>query len=261
MPLIHIVSKLLPIPFYPIGMAVLLGVAGIVLLARRRYQAALVAVSVATGVLLIFSLPCTAHLLVRPLERRYPPPASHPRVSAIVLLGGGGTAPSPPRRHPETNVFGDRLIHAARLFKNGCAPKVICTGGLFPLLHDSPFTEAANNARLLVDELGVDSNAIVLADKSRNTREDALEVVDAISRLDLPYEILLVTSAMHMERAKRLMEKQGITTYPAPTDFHADAAFQLKLFNFLPRAEALMEVSLALHEYYGLIAYRVLGWI
>ncbi|MBD3243924.1 MAG: YdcF family protein [Chitinivibrionales bacterium] len=261
MPLIHILSKLLPIPLYPVGMAIILGIATVVLTAMHRYRAALVTASVATTVLFVFSLPATAYLLIRPLERRYPPPGTHPRASAIVLLGGGGTAPSPPRRYPETSIFGDRLIHAARLYKQGHAPHVICTGGLFPLLHDSPFTEAANNAHLLVNELGVDSGAIVLADQSRNTREDVLGVVEALRRLDMPYKVILVTSAMHMERAMRLMEKQGIAAHPAPTDFHVDAVFQWKLFDFLPRADALAESALALHEYYGLVAYRILGWI
>jgi len=260
MPLFHVLSKLLPAPFYPLGFALCTGAAGLVLM-RVHKRLGVIVIVVGLMALYLSSTRVMATTLVRSLEARYDPPETHPRASAIVLLGGGCVAPSAPRRYPETNIWGDRVTHAARLYKAGRAPYVIATGGNFPFLYDSPFTEAENAASLLAGVFGIDSTALVLADSSRNTREDAIEVVRVIRELGSPYEILLVTSAMHMPRAVRLMRKQGIEVHPAPADYHANRFRQWKLMDFLPRADALMESTLALHEYFGLVAYRLLGWI
>lgn len=260
--MLTIISKLLAIPFYPAGLSLVLLSAGLVGVVLKRRRLSIWCVSAGIGVLLVFSCPLTAYLLVRSLERRYDPPASFPPATAVVLLGGGGVSPSPPRRHPETNVWGDRLLHAARLYRQGCAHYVIVTGGTLPFVYEGGWTDARNYATLLTELWDIDTVSRVLkADRSQTTHEDALEVVRVIGELQMPYDIILVTSAMHMHRSVRLMEKQGLTVYPAPTDYHVDAAFQWKLYNLLPNAMALYECQLALHEYYGLIAYRILGWI
>jgi uncharacterized SAM-binding protein YcdF (DUF218 family) len=260
--MLTIISKLLAIPCYPVGMCVTLGVAAIIALALKRRRLGLVLVCTATGVLFLFSQPLVAHLLVRGLESQYESAELPHRAAAIVLLGGSGVAPSPPRRHPETNIWGDRLMHTARLFRQKSAPFIICTGGTLPFLHETSWADADNAATLLGELWGIDTAASVIRVRdSQTTREDALGVVKAIGELGLRYEIILVTSAMHMPRSVLLMQKQGLIVHPSPTDFHTDAEFQWKFFNLLPSGEALYDTRLALHEYYGLIAYKLLGWI
>ncbi len=259
--MVHILSKFLPIPFYPLGLSVVLLAVALVLLGRSRRRAAMALVCCALGVLYAFSLPATASLVAGPLERRHWPLHEYPRVSAVVLLGGAGVPAAAPRRFPETNIFGDRLIHAARVFRDSHAPWLICTGGKLEFVHAMATTEAYNTSRLLIDVFGVDSTRVLLAEGSRNTREDAQEVVRVLGEKDERYDVLLVTSAVHMDRASKVFRKAGIGTLEAPTDYMTECAFQWKLLKFLPSADALHVVDLALHEYYGLLAYRVLGWI
>ena len=45
------------------------------------------------------------------------------------------------------------------------------------------------------------------------------------------------------------------------TDFLAEEDFQKKAINYFPQVDALAGTTAALHEYYGMIAYELLGWI
>jgi hypothetical protein len=47
--------------------------------------------------------------------------------------------------------------------------------------------------------------------------------------------------------------------YPAPTDYHADVPFMLNPVYLFPNAAALYNSTTALHEMYGIIAYKLLG--
>jgi len=182
-------------------------------------------------------------------------------VSAVVLLGGAGAPPAAPRKFPETNIFGDRLIHAVRVFRDSKAPWLICTGGRLEFVHAQATADAVNNRRLLIDVFGVDSSRILVGDRSRNTREDAEEVVRLLGEKGERYDVLLVTSAAHMDRSSRVFNKMGITTLEAPTDYMVECGFQWKLLKFLPSSDALHVIDIALHEYYGILAYRLMGCI
>ena len=259
--MIHVVSKFAPVPFYPLGLCVALLIAAIVCIARRRNRAAIVLVALAAGELWLFSMPVSSHFLLGPLERRHYPVERFPRASAVVLLGGSSVPGVAPRMYPETNLFGDRLMHAVRVLRSGCAPYLICTGGKLEFLGSFEGTDAENSARLLRELFAVDSTRILLGNRSRNTREDALEVVRLLGERGERYRVILITSAFHMDRSSRVFRKAGIEVFEAPTDYAEDSAWQWHLINFLPSADALNRVSLALHEYYGILAYRVLGWI
>lgn len=259
--MLSVASKLLPLFLFPVGIVLTLGFLG--LLARflgwRRTSGGLQLASLL--LLVAFASPMVAHALLRGLEGPYRQSLEFPKASAIVVLGGAGVPGIPPRSYPETNAFADRIFHGARLYRLGQAPIMVVTGGKIPFLKDSPVSEASINAALLGEMLGVGGDTLLLADSSRNTREDALYVKSLLERRDIPKDILLVTSAAHMPRAAAVFRKQGFTVHEAPTDFHADASFDFKLFNFLPREGCLYECWYALHEYYGLAAYRVFGWI
>ena len=258
---LYSVYKFVPLLLYPAGMTFLLSLASLVALARKRKGRALFLVVLALTVFTVSALPVTSHLLTRSLERQYPPRAEYPKAAAIVLLGGGEVPPEPPRIHPETNMNGDRILHAARLYRQGAAPYVLPTGGKFRNLKHYRGTAAEVNAALLVELFGVPPQAILLEGKSRTTSDHGGTVRAILEEKGLPLEVILVTSALHMPRSVRVFEKAGFTLHPAPTDFGANEEFPWEVRSFLPTAGALHGTTRALHEYYGLFAYRILGWI
>jgi uncharacterized SAM-binding protein YcdF (DUF218 family) len=90
---------------------------------------------------------------------------------------------------------------------------------------------------------------------SRNTAESA-----KFSRAILePYQmdrVLLVTHAWHMPRARMAFEKAGFTVIPAAAGY---AHGPLAATDLLPSATGLRFTYLALHEWIGLVWYRLTG--
>jgi uncharacterized SAM-binding protein YcdF (DUF218 family) len=202
-----------------------------------------------------------SHFLIRNLESKYNQAAHYPKVSAIVVLGGCTRPGLPPRKYVEISEAGNRVLHAARLFKSGYAPFIICTGGKIPFLHDFPGSEARSMADLLEELMGVDSSAIIIEDKAQNTHDHGPKIREIFEKRGFKKEIILVTSAMHMYRSVKIFKKYGFTVYPAPTDYWVENKVQWNLFEFLPDARALNASTVALHEYYGLFAYTMMGWL
>lgn len=254
-------SKILPIFFFPVGFACLAGVAAALLSWFGHRRAAAIAALAGSGVLYLASLGPVSQVLLRGLEGRYPQALTYPKSPAIVVLGGSGVARIPPRLHPETNAYGDRPAYGAMLFRQGLAPRIVVTGGVITLFSSVTQSEASINAEILEEYFGIDTSALILADGSRNTREDALRVREKFEALGLPLEIILVTSAAHMPRSVALFRKQGFVTHPAPTDFHASTLAGFKPIHLLPEEGALFNSCYALHEYFGYAAYRMLGWL
>jgi uncharacterized SAM-binding protein YcdF (DUF218 family) len=256
-----VISKLAPLPLYPLGLGLLCSLAALVLLLLHKVRGAQWLLGAGLVVLYFFSLPSTAHMLIRTLESRYPPGEACDSVSAILLLGGAGVPALPPRRYPEISSAGDRLLHTARLYKQGLSRRVIVSGGKIEFFQKYHGSEALNNALLLRSVMGVDSADIILEELARTTREHAPLVVALLDSLALPRRVAVVTSAMHMPRAIAVLQKAGIAVCPRPTDFETETLFHWNVTHLLPSVESLHKATRALHEYYGLFAYRIFGWI
>ena len=105
--------------------------------------------------------------------------------------------------------------------------------------------------------LGVPADAVVSTAKVRNTADEAREVA---GMLPAGSTVMLVTSAYHMPRARRLFERQGLTVLPFAVDFQASGAWAghplRDPLNCLPTAEGLGSSSRALREAIGRTIYR-----
>jgi uncharacterized SAM-binding protein YcdF (DUF218 family) len=111
---------------------------------------------------------------------------------------------------------------------------------------------------MLID-MGIDVSRIQFEDQSRNTRENALD--SQLLGSPMPGETwLLVTSAAHMPRAMGVFRAVGWRMLADPVDYrthdadHRPVAFSLRW----SRQIALLGYSL--HEYWGLVYYRLRHW-
>jgi uncharacterized SAM-binding protein YcdF (DUF218 family) len=259
--MLRFLAKFVPLFIYPVGLAGMCAAAAGVFVLFKKLKTALVLAFLSVGILWFFSSPVVTHVLVRGLESKYDQPQNFPRVPAIVLLGGCTRPAVPPRTVVEVSGAGNRILNAARLFKKGYAPVIISTGGKISFLHDFPGSEALCMASVLRNDCGIDSASIIIEDKAKDTHEHAPNVEKILLQRGCAKEIILVTSAMHMPRSVLVFKKQGYVVHPAPADYREDKVFQWGFFSLFPNADALYESSDALHEYYGIIAYWIMGWI
>jgi len=259
-------SKLLPLLVYPLGLVVILILIALLLKKRLKWQRGLLIAALL--ILLLSGNRWISTALVRSLEWRNLPAATAPQAEVIVLLGGGTQAQEAPRPMTEVNSAGDRVLYAAKLYREGAAPIILASGGKVNFTPDSPSTPAEDMVDLLTF-LDVPPSAIWQQNKSQNTYEDALYSTLMLAEQEVE-EIILVTSAIHMPRAKALFEAQGLTVIPAPVDFSVTEQDWQNLLNpgldeallyLLPNASALNSTTNALKEYIGLFVYRLRGWL
>ena len=255
------ISKLLPALLFPVGLTILLCLWVVCLAARRGAWLPAGIAFLAAALLYAASTPLVANRLTLRLEAQNHPAAHDPRAAAIVLLGGTMLPVTPPRIYPETGVPADRVMHAARLWRQKRAPKMVVTGGFIPYLTVSLATEADLFASLLTELFDVPDSSILRIGGSRTTQEDAALSARLFDSTGMKKEILLVTSATHMPRAAALFRKNGFTVHPAPTDFYAAENEPFLLFDLVPSPDALAQTCRSLHEYIGLWTYRMLGRI
>ncbi len=265
------VSKILPLFFYPLGLAALLlavVVAADLWGGRRTWRTGLTAAALL--LLWLGGNHGVAHGLIGGLERKFAV-VEAPQAEVIVVLGGATRPPFPPRPLPEVSEEGDRLIYAAELYRMGAAPRILVSGGRIGWLRGGgpEETEAADMTALLT-RLGVPETAIWQEPLAENTYENALYSRALLAEKGID-RVILVTSAFHMPRAVAVFEKQGFEVIPAPTDFFtagsavdvttAPDQLAARIYYFLPQSEQLEITTIALKEYLGRVIYRLRGWI
>jgi uncharacterized SAM-binding protein YcdF (DUF218 family) len=127
------------------------------------------------------------------------------RADVIVVLG----ARVWPSGRP-SDALARRTLHAVKLYKEGLAAIIVCSGGL----GTHPPTEAQAAARLAMDQ-GVPPEAIVLEEKSHST-EDSAFFVSEIMHAQGWQRAIVVSDAYHLWRANLLFDKAGVKAYPSP---------------------------------------------
>lgn len=168
---------------------------------------------------------------------------------AIVVLGGGTYFHAP---EYGTDTVGEntlvRLRYAARLQRETGKPLLV-TGGK-PLGND--LSEAHQMRAVLEQEFKVPVRWI--EDASDNTLENARYSYQILQQAGIK-RIYLVTHAWHMPRSIMAFQSAGFYVVPAPTAF--TMRYQTDLLAFLPRAEALRDSKIFVHEIIGLLWYRL----
>ena len=113
-------------------------------------------------------------------------------------------------------------------------------------------TEASVMARSLKEDFKVPVQWVEDGAENtlQNARLSALKLKQAkISR------VLLVTDALHMQRASLIFHQAGLAVVPAPTAFRSTRPASLA--DFIPNAHELRYSHYALHEWMGLLWYQL----
>jgi uncharacterized SAM-binding protein YcdF (DUF218 family) len=100
----------------------------------------------------------------------------------------------------------------------------------------------------------IPSEKIFVTKDVENTADESVAVKELISPSK---RIILVTSAYHMYRAKRLFEKQGFILIPYKVDYKTAGESAITVMDFLPSAVKLGMTETGIREIIGRLFYLV----
>ena len=235
---------------YPPTLSLGLTVLAALLMIRYR-KAGLLTLCAALGWSALWSVPSASDWLRHQLEKRYPvlDTAALPQADAVVVLGGGSRYAwlDKPNVRPET-LQSSRLAAGARAWQAGRAPRIVLSGG-----GEGGGSEARMMATAIA-KLGVPSSALLLEERSRNTRDNATYTAELVERFHMR-RVLLVTSSLHMPRAIAQFRKAGIDVVAVPVPELARRSSWRE--RWLPSRSALWRSGRAFKEYAALLSVRL----
>ena len=227
----------------------------LVILQVRR----LLLVAVPVLLLILASTRAVVYSALGSLEWAYPESYVRPEgADAIVVLGGYLRPPT--GTCPQARLGADtlnRCLHAAELYSRGPHCLVVVSGGRMDAEGRGP-TLAEAMADFLA-RCGVSPQDLLREGRSHSTRENAAETWKLLERRGIR-RIVLVTDAIHLRRAEQCFRSQGFEVLPSGCDYRA-SEFEWSPANFLPSVWAAEDMQRVLHEWVGIVYYRVHGWI
>jgi len=238
-----------------VWLLILLGIGAALLWTRWRRAGRYLLSATVLFALTISVLPVGA-AMVAALEDRFPAVrALTPPVDGIIVLGGAvNQFITRDRGQPALKKNAERMTEFVALANRFPTARLAFSGGSASVFdQDVKETEVA---RLFFARMGLDAARVVYEDDSRNTYENAV-FSRRLLRPRPGERWVLVTSAAHMPRAIGAFRKAGWDPLPYPVDYttrglgHIGLTFDLR--------DGLNNFADGLHEWLGLIAYRVLG--
>lgn len=211
----------------------------------------------------LLSIQPTAYFLARSLEKMVPSATIDSTIiksaDAIIVLAGGAQKQTP--EHPFAELGGTswrRLWRGIELFKlaDGKVPLFYSGGSGNPF---DPIAQEAELAKQYGLTIGIPGDMFWIESESRDTYESSLAVKNLLDKRfadNKTHKIILVTSARHMPRSLKTMNKVGITAIPQPADFSAES-FKITPLSFFPSAAPFSSSVQSIHEWVGLLGYKL----
>ncbi len=144
-----------------------------------------------------------------------------------------------------------RLTEGIRILRMYPGSKLILSG------YDGG--SGVSNARMMAKvalALGVSKSDIILLETAKDTWEEARQAAAFVKQR----QVVLVTSASHMQRALNEFHSAGVKPYPAPTNFLAHANITQGWERFTPKGKYLEQTERYWHETLGLVWQSLRDW-
>jgi uncharacterized SAM-binding protein YcdF (DUF218 family) len=212
-----------------------------------------------TGIaaLLFFTNPAIIRGLLGAYETAPVPMETLKPHSAGIVLGGFVSYNAQDNRG-YFNGAADRFVQTALLYKTGKIKKIIVPAGNGYIVRNR-FSEAAFIRNRFL-ELGVPASDILLDTESRNTLENAQNTKRILDTARLPGPYVLISSASHLPRARRVFDKLGVPVTLFPCDFNARIRSNNIVEDYLfPSTRASLDWDVLVKELLGLATYKLTG--
>ena len=221
--------KILPLLTAPISVVIFLLVVGLVL-KRSTFTIS------GLTILLIFSNPFFAEWIIKQAEKPFVPiNIGALQKSDFVVVLSGDVA---------------RFETALRILENGKADKMIVTAGITP--WERKKQSDGHQYLNIAQQRGLNLENIMITEVAQNTEQEVLAILKIIP---IKSNLTLVTSAVHMTRAKMLFEKAGFNIVAFPIKFFS--GHKTTPMSFIPSASALHRSTRIYREFQGRLFYRL----
>ena len=239
--------KILPLLISPLSIALIIILIGTFFKSKK--------ISLLGLLILIFcSVPIISNKLIFYLEKDYSLQSVKDvtKANAIVVLSGMiSTINSKEKLSYEFNDSIDRILSGIDLFKEDKASFLILTNGKMPWSVGIPEGEYLKDFSI---KYGIPEDRILLTDNVQNTDQEAISVKKLLKTNEA--NIILVTSAFHMPRAKKVFEAANIKVIPFAVDFKTPIK-KITIIDFIPSANSLKDTSHFFREMIGRLYYNL----
>jgi len=203
--------------------------------------------------------PIVSFLMLGSLEWRYPSgDVQSAEAQAIVVLSGDLRPLDARWNRVELGVSTlYRCLFAVKVYRSEKQCPVLVSGGKADVERPGP-TLARAMATFLVEH-GVAEQDLMIEERSRSTYENAVEAARLLHKRGID-KVLLVTDAIHLWRAERCFQVQGMEVVPCGVYYRA-THFNWSLPALLPCTGAAQNTQSALYEWLGLAWYWLRGRI
>jgi uncharacterized SAM-binding protein YcdF (DUF218 family) len=174
----------------------------------------------------------------------------------VIVLLGAGSARKPFGGVEATMQAMPRIVRAVSLWQDCQHHDRTCLLEISGGDAEQAGRPEADIYREIVVALGVPAESLLLERQSLNTFRNAQFSVPVLQQAR-PDTIVLVTSAMHLPRATLYFAHFGIPVVPVRADYASTS------FSFIPTAGNITLTDALLHEYIGVLRYRIdetMGW-
>jgi uncharacterized SAM-binding protein YcdF (DUF218 family) len=233
-----------------------IGLVGLALMCTRRRRLGKWVAGASVALLLAIGFLPVGGVLMHVLDNRFPAwDASRGAPDGIVVLGGA-ISPLLSRERGQVSLNGsaERVTVIARLAHDYPNARIVYTGGDASLMQDEGVE--ADYLYPLLDSFGVPRGRVTLESRARNTYQNALFTRE-LAKPAPGERWLLVTSAEHMPRAVGCFRRVGFAVEPYPVDWRTRPRLRFRLSDRF--SAGLASTDHAVHEWLGLIAYRLTG--
>ena len=249
-----LISNLLAAALLPPMNLILMGAFGWLLLCKRFHRTGKLFIASSFVLLYLLACPLVADHLLGLLEKDIKPLQAEAmrRADAIIILGSGLYPDAPEYGHDSVGTLSlARLQYGAYLQRLTGLP-ILVTGG-----NPEGCSKEAHVMRQTLEE-HFGAHVTWIEDRAFNTAQNAQFSAEMLMPEKIK-NVLVVTHAWHMPRARYAFEKTGINFLAAPTRFGnppRQSIVGYSPFDFIPNARAMENSYFALHELIGLVWYR-----
>jgi len=213
---------------------------------KRRFRSAVILISCGIFIGLAAFLPVIPGALLRGLEKQYAPYSSvaDPAPKWILVLGQGSKETDVPESSRVNGIMYSRLMEAIRIQREAGAPQLIVSlsGVTSGNVKSGWWKFFCKNVMVPT------SPEAILLTEANDTQAEITQALQYIQK----DTFILVTSAAHMPRAMKIALAYGGNPVAAPCDYQLSGRRQIYQ-NFIPAAQNMVKMELALHEYLGLV--------